>query len=276
MNAPSSSHSGPGPGRADVLKKILAKKREEIVERCERLPLRELSERAGAAPAPRGFQAALETKIAAGQAAVIAEIKKASPSKGVIREPFDPAQIATSYANAGAATLSVLTDETFFQGADDYLITARQASGLPVLRKDFVLDPYQVYEARALGADCILLIVAALGDASLNDLAGLPLHLGMDVLVEVHNLDELTRVLPMEGTMLGINNRNLRTFETTLQTTLDLLGTVPAGRLVVTESGIATREDVALMRRNDVNAFLVGEAFMRAPDPGQRLSELFA
>lgn len=258
-----------------MLKRILAVKREEVVARCEQVSLRELSARAAAAPAPRGFGAALTARVKAGNAAVIAEVKKASPSKGVLREDFDPQAIAKSYALGGAAALSVLTDERFFQGRDAYLEEARAASGLAVLRKDFVIDAYQVYEARALGADCILLIVAALGDASLNDLAGLALHLGMDVLVEVHDADELARALPMQGTLLGINNRNLRTFETRLDTTLNLLDAIPEGRFVVTESGILERTDVELMRAHGVHAFLVGEAFMRAPDPGARLNELF-
>ena len=262
-------------GPPDVLRKILARKREEVVERCERRPLREVGEAAERAPPPRPFQMGLLQKIDAGSPGVIAEIKKASPSKGVLREDFDPAAIAASYARGTAAALSVLTDVQFFQGNDEFLVEARQASGLPVLRKDFIIDPYQVYEARALGADCILLIVAALGDASLNDMAGLALHLGMDVLVEVHDEPELERVSHMEGTILGINNRDLRTFETRLETTLSLLGSVPSGRLVVTESGIATRADIAMMRDHGVHAFLVGEAFMRASDPGRRLSELF-
>ena len=214
-------------------------------------------------------------RVAAGGAAVIAEVKKASPSKGLLRDPFDPAAIARSYAAGGATCLSVLTDEHFFQGSDDALREARAACALPVLRKDFTIDPYQVYEARVLGADCILLIVAALGDAQLNELAGLARHLDLDVLVEVHDAGELDRVRHMEGTLLGINNRNLRTFETRLETTLSLLAAVPEGRLVVTESGIHTREDVARMRAGGVHAFLVGEAFMRAPEPGERLRELF-
>lgn len=260
----------------DILRRILARKREEIVERCEAVPMREVSRRAEAAPPPRAFLGALEAKIAAGEPAVIAEIKKASPSKGVLRDPFEPETIARSYAAGGAAALSVLTDVSFFQGQDAYLVDARDASGLPVLRKDFIVDPYQVYEARALGADCILLIVAALGDASLNELTGLAYHLGMDVLIEVHDVSELSRVRDIPGTILGINNRNLRTFDTTLQTTLDLLPRIPEDRLVVTESGILATQDVRLMRENGVNAFLVGEAFMRAEDPGSRLRELFS
>jgi len=265
--------SGPTP---DILRRILAHKREEIVERCEAVPMRQVAECAGRAPEPRGFQYALHEKIAAGRPAVIAEIKKASPSKGVLRDPFEPEAIARSYAEGGAAALSVLTDSAFFQGRDAYLVGARAASGLPVLRKDFIIDPYQVYEARALGADYILLIVAALGDASLNELTGLAYHLGMDVLIEVHDETELSRVLEIPDTILGINNRNLRTFETTLRTTLGLLPQIPPDRLVVTESGILAPEDVTLMQNNGVNAFLVGEAFMRAADPGARLQELFS
>ena len=206
---------------------------------------------------------------------MIAELKKASPSRGVLREDFDPDAIARDYTAGGAAALSVLTDEAFFQGADHHLVEARSASGLPVLRKDFVIDAYQVYEARALGADCILLIVAALGDAQLNELAGLAVHLGMDVLVEVHDAAELERAVPLEPLLLGINNRDLRTFETTLDTTLDLLDRIPARRTVITESGIHTRADIARLRAAGVHGFLVGEAFMRSERPGARLRELF-
>lgn len=261
--------------RQDILRVILQRKAEEITERAGRETLRELSERAGRAPSPRGFAAALQTKIAQGQSAVIAEIKKASPSKGIIRENFDPEAIAKSYAQAGAACLSVLTDRDFFQGADEYLQQARAACGLPVLRKDFVIDPYQVYEARALGADSILLIVGALGDAMLAELFGLARHLGMDALVEVHDGEELERALQIDADLIGINNRNLRTFETSLQTTLDLLDMVDNDALLVTESGIHGRDDVILMREHGVHAFLVGEAFMRADDPGSKLKELF-
>jgi len=261
---------------SDILKKILARKAEEIRERSGRTSLRELSARVTDAPPVRGFVTALETKIAAGQAGVIAEGKKASPSKGVMRADFHPAEIARSYATGGAACLSVLTDVDFFQGADAYLQEARAACSLPVLRKDFTIDPYQVYEARALGADCILLIVAALGDAALVELAALAEELGMDVLVEVHDGVELERALSTPARLIGINNRNLRTFATTLDTTLELRSRVPADRLLVTESGIVTREDVAKMRAADVNAFLVGETFMRAEDPGAELKRLFA
>ena len=259
----------------DILRRIIRHKAREVSERAERTPLRVLGERAEAQAAPRGFAAALESRIEAGEPAVVAELKKASPSRGVLREDFDPDAIARDYAAGGAAALSVLTDETFFQGADRHLVEARAASGLPVLRKDFVIDAWQVYEARALGADCILLIVAALGDAQLNELAGLAAHLGMDVLVEVHDAAELERAAHLEPLLLGINNRDLRTFETTLDTTLNLLGRIPAGRTVITESGIHTRADVARMRAAGVHGFLVGEAFMRARHPGARLRELF-
>ena len=210
-----------------------------------------------------------------GDAAVIAEIKKASPSKGVIREDFNPAEIAKSFQTGGAACLSVLTDRDFFQGSADYLKAAREACDLPVIRKDFIVDEYQVYEARAMGADCILLIVAALGDAQMAELNGLAHHLEMDVLIEAHDETELSRALALSPSLVGINNRDLRTFDVSLNTTLDLLSKVPEDCLVVTESGILGTEDVALMRRNNVNAFLVGEAFMRAGDPGQKMRELF-
>ena len=259
----------------DVLRRIIRHKAREVSDRAEHTPLRVLGERAGAQAPPRGFAAALQSRIAAGEPAVIAELKKASPSKGVLREDFDPGAIARDYASAGAAALSVLTDETFFQGADRHLVDASAFSGIPVLRKDFVIDAYQVYEARALGADCILLIVAALGDAQLNELAGLAVHLGMDVLVEVHDAGELERAAHLEPLLLGINNRDLRTFETTLETTLALLDRIPDARTVITESGIHTRADVARMRAAGVHGFLVGEAFMRAPEPGMRLRELF-
>ena len=261
--------------RPDVLLRILRHKAREVAARAERTPLRVLGERAEAQAAPRGFAAALESRIVAGGPAVIAELKKASPSRGVLREDFDPGAIARDYAAGGAAALSVLTDEAFFQGADRHLVEARSAAGLPVLRKDFVIDPYQVYEARALGADCILLIVAALGDAQLNELAGLAVHLGMDVLVEVHDAADLERAAHLEPLPLGINNRDLRTFETSLDTTLALIERIPAGRPVITESGIRTRADVARLRAAGVHGFLVGEAFMRAGSPGGKLRELF-
>ncbi len=260
----------------DILQRILRHKTEEVVERSQGLPLRELGARCELAPPPRGFQQALERRIAAGGAGVIAEIKRASPSRGVLREDFDPATIASSYERGGAACLSVLTDRDFFQGDDAHLQAARSACALPLLRKDFVIDAYQVYEARALGADCILLIVAALGDAQLAEYAGLARHLDLDVLIEVHDAGELDRALALDAPLIGINNRNLRTFETRLETTLDLLEAIPGDRLIVTESGIHDRDDVRRMRAAGVHAFLVGEAFMRAADPGAELERLFS
>lgn len=261
---------------SDILQTILARKADEVRERAAQVSLQELLARCVDLPDTRGFTAAIEAKIAAGEAAVIAEIKKASPSKGVIREDFNPGEIAASYERGGAACLSVLTDIDFFQGADAYLQAARAACALPVLRKDFVIDPYQVAEARVLGADCILLIAAALEDAALLELSLLAAELDLDVLLEVHDGDELTRALALPVSLIGINNRNLRTFETSLATTLDLCTRVPADRIVVTESGIFTPQDVAVMRAADVHAFLVGEAFMRAPDPGDELQRVFA
>ncbi len=261
---------------SDILQTILTRKADEIRERSAQVSLRELSARCEGLPPTRGFAAALQAKLDAGLPAVIAEVKKASPSKGVIRPDFHPAQIAASYQRGGAACLSVLTDLDFFQGADAYLVEARAACTLPVLCKDFTIDAYQVYEARALGADCILLIVAALSDATLAELSHLALELGMDVLVEVHDIDELERALQVGAPLVGVNNRSLRTFEVSLQTTLELRTAVPLDRLLITESGIATPADVALMRASGVNAFLVGEAFMRAPDPGSELARLFA
>ena len=260
---------------ADILQKILATKREEISAASAAVPLAQMQVRAAAAGAPRDFEAALRAKVGAGEPAVIAEIKKASPSKGVLRADFDPPAIARSYAAAGAACLSVLTDRQYFQGAPEYLQAARAACALPALRKDFIVDPYQVYEARALGADCILLIVAALEPALMRELEAHACGLGMAVLVEVHDAGELAAALTLKTRLLGINNRNLRTFETRLDTTLDLLASIPAGRLVVTESGILAPADVALMRGRGVQAFLVGEAFMRAEDPGMALAKLF-
>jgi indole-3-glycerol phosphate synthase len=260
----------------DILKKIVQRKHEEIAERSRTRPLEELKASLRDIGPTRGFVASIAARIAAGQPAVIAEIKKASPSKGVIREDFQPAQIARSYAQGGAACLSVLTDIDYFQGSDDYLKQARAACQLPVIRKDFIIDPYQVYEARAIGADCILLIVACLDDTQLKQLNDLAHALGMDVLIEVHDELELNRALQTENRLIGINNRNLRTFDVGLDTTLDLLGKIPEDRIVVTESGIHTPEDVALMRRHHVNAFLVGEAFMRADQPGEKLAELFS
>ncbi len=259
----------------DILRKILARKRAEVEERSRRLPLAELRQRLVSASPPRGFARAIQNRLAAKQPAVIAEIKKASPSKGVLRADFHPAEIARSYERHGATCLSVLTDKDFFQGADEYLQQARAACALPVLRKDFTIDAYQVYEARLLGADAILLIVAALGDAQMRELAALATELNMDVLVEVHDAAELDRALVLGTPLIGINNRDLRTFHTTLQTTIDLLGRIPRDRTVVTESGILAPKDVALMRTHGVNAFLVGEAFMRTPDPGATLAQLF-
>ena len=261
--------------RPDILNKILARKQQEIESRQQQLTPAQLQQRAMQAPAPRGFVAALKARVEQGQAAVIAEIKKASPSKGVIRENFDPVEIAASYQAGGASCLSVLTDRDFFQGHEDYLVAARAACELPVIRKDFIIDPYQVVESRAIGADCILLIVAALEDEALAELHASARSQGMDVLVEVHDRDELERALRLDLELVGINNRDLRTFDTSLDTTIGLLDAIPEQCLVVTESGIHTREDVALMRDNNVNAFLVGEAFMRKPDPGQALQELF-
>jgi indole-3-glycerol phosphate synthase len=260
----------------DILRKILKRKAEEIAERSAALPIKQLSRQIEAASAPRDFSAAIKTRIASGKPAVIAEIKKASPSKGVLREDFHPAAIAHSYEKGGATCLSVLTDSDFFQGRDEYLGEARGACTLPVLRKDFVIDPYQVYEARSIGADCILLIVAALDDAQLRELSGLAAKLDMDVLVEVHDAAELERALELNTPLLGINNRNLHSFDTRLETTLELLGSVPQDRIVVTESGILQRKDVAMMREHGVQAFLVGEAFMKAADPGMELASLFA
>ncbi len=259
----------------DVLQRILAHKAEELVERQARAPLAEVKARAGAAPAPRGFAAAIARRIAEGGPAVIGEIKKASPSRGVIRADYAPAVLARGYAAAGATCLSILTDVPYFQGADAHLRDARAVCALPVLRKDFMIDPYQIYESRVLGADCVLLIVAALADARLRELAGLAQSLGMDVLPEVHDREELERALMLRTPLVGINNRNLRTFDTDIQTTLDLLVDVFPDRTVVTESGIRTPEDVARLRRHGVNAFLVGEALMAAPDPGVKLRELF-
>ena len=261
---------------SDILDKIVAVKREEIAAASRQRDLASLRREAEARTDVRDFVAALRRKVAAGQAAVIAEVKKASPSKGVLRENFVPADIAASYERHGAACLSVLTDVQFFQGSAAYLQQARAACALPVLRKDFMVDPYQVYEARAMGADCILLIAACLDDAQMADLEAQALSLGMAVLVEVHDGAELDRALRLKTPLIGINNRNLRTFEVTLDTTLALLPRVPRDRLLVTESGILGAADVARMRRADVHAFLVGEAFMRAADPGAALAQLFA
>ena len=262
-----------------VLKRIVARKLEEIAERQQHTTIDDLklkikANRSGPM-APRGFAKAMQTKLDQGLPAVIAEAKKASPSKGVICEDFNPAQIAASYQAGGAACMSVLTDADFFQGHEDYLRQARAACNLPVIRKDFIVDPYQVYEARAIGADCILLIVACLEDQQMQDLAQLAEGLGMDVLVESHDAEELVRALKLSTPLVGINNRNLHTFDLTLQTTFDLLALVPEDRIVITESGIHTPADVVLMQNQNVNAFLVGESFMRASDPGAKLAELF-
>ncbi|MBK9243663.1 MAG: indole-3-glycerol phosphate synthase TrpC [Burkholderiales bacterium] len=260
---------------SDILRKILAVKHEEVESAKAVEPLSMLRERAAERRDLRDFEGALRARVGAGRAAVIAEVKKASPSKGVLRESFDPAAIGASYARGGAACLSVLTDVQFFQGAPDYLDDARRASGLPALRKDFIVDEYQVAQARAWGADCILLIVAALAPTQLLELEAAARELGMAVLVEVHDAKELEDALAMRTRLVGINNRNLRTFDVSLRTTLDLLPRIDGSRLVVTESGILSPADVATMRAAGVNAFLVGEAFMRAPDPGAELARLF-
>jgi indole-3-glycerol phosphate synthase len=260
---------------SDILHEILAVKREEVEAAKAVEPLTSLRARAAERRDLRDFEGALRARVGAGRAAVIAEVKKASPSKGVLRESFDPAAIGASYARGGAACLSVLTDVQFFQGAPDYLDDARRASGLPALRKDFIIDEYQVAQARAWGADCILLIVAALAPSQLLELEAAAREFGMAVLVEVHDAKELEAALAMKTRLIGINNRNLRTFEVSLRTTLDLLPRIDSGRLVVTESGILAPADVAAMRAAGVHAFLVGEAFMRAPDPGAELARLF-
>jgi len=264
---------------SDILNKILAVKADEVAAARKHRSLQSLRDevegdkelRAGL----RGFEASLRKKIEAGHAGVIAEVKKASPSKGVLRADFRPADIAESYAKAGAACLSVLTDVHFFQGANEYLQQARAACDIPVLRKDFMVDMYQIYEARAMGADCILLIVAALDHGLMAEMEACAHELGMDVLIESHDGDELTAALNLKSRLIGINNRNLRTFDVTLDTTLDLLSRIPQERMVITESGIMSPADVQRMRENDVHAFLVGEAFMRAPDPGAELRKLF-
>lgn len=266
---------------SDVLQRILKRKREEVRERSAKQPLSALLAQLEDAPAPRGFADALKARIAAGHAAVIAEVKKASPSKGVIRADFKPAEIARSYQAGGAACLSVLTDVDFFQGSDAYLQQARAACQLPVLRKDFVIDPWQVAEARVLGADCILLIVAALNDEDMQALAQQALRLGMDVLIEAHDEAELMRALAVPAQdgrepLIGINNRDLRSFNVSLETTLGLLHRIPPQRLLVTESGIHNHEDVQRMRSANVQAFLVGESLMRADDPGQALAAIFS
>jgi indole-3-glycerol phosphate synthase len=258
-----------------VLKKIIDRKYEEIAERSKSVSIDGLKTQIAEQDKCRGFVDAMAEKLVKGESAIIAEVKKASPSKGVIREDFHPAEIAKSYEQGGAACMSVLTDVDFFQGSTEYLIEARKACSLPVIRKDFIVDPYQVYEARAMGADCILLIVAALDDAQMKTLNDLAIDLGMDVLIEVHNLQELERSLPLGNTLVGINNRDLHNFDTTLDSTFNLLEFIPEDRIVVTESGIHTAEDIASMREKGVDAFLVGEAFMRADEPGEKLRELF-
>ncbi|HEX9183175.1 MAG TPA: indole-3-glycerol phosphate synthase TrpC [Burkholderiales bacterium] len=260
---------------SDILRRILATKRAELEAARSSVPLAEMERRARAQAAPRDFVAALRAKLAAGRPAVIAEIKRASPSKGLLREPFEPAAIARSYAAAGAACLSVLTDREYFRGAPEHLAEARAACALPVLRKDFVVEPYQVYEARAMGADCILLIAAALASGDMRGLERIARELGMAVLVEVHDAAELDAALTLATPLVGINNRDLRTFETRLETTLDLLPRMPAERLVIAESGILAPADVGRMRAAGVGVYLVGEAFMRAADPGKALISLF-
>ncbi len=261
---------------SDILDKIVAVKREEVAAAMVRKPLDVMRADAESRVLTRDFEGAMRAKLAAGQAAVIAEIKKASPSKGVLRADFIPADIAQSYAEHGAACLSVLTDKQFFQGSVDFLKQARASCDLPVLRKDFMVDPYQIYEARAMGADAILLIAACLDDAQMADMEAVARRLDMAVLVEVHDRAELDRALKLKTRLVGVNNRNLKTFEVSLQTTLDLLPHVPADRLLVTESGILSADDVKRMREAHVNAFLVGEAFMRADEPGEALAKLFA
>lgn len=260
---------------SDILERILDRKREEVAERAARESIADLAARIADQAPTRGFTAAVRRKIAAGQAAVIAEVKKASPSKGVIRADFRPSEIAAQYERGGAACLSVLTDIDFFQGADVYLQQARAACSLPVLRKDFTIDAWQIHEACALGADCILLIVAALPDSRLIEFSELAMDLGLDVLVEAHDAEELERALATKATLIGVNNRNLRTFETRLETSIELVRSCPADRVFVTESGVHTGVDVQRLRGAGINAFLVGEAFMRAPDPGVALKGLF-
>lgn len=272
----SESHVFDAPGAPDILKKIITEKVQEVRNRSNETPAARLMEIAvNEAPPIRPFVGAMEAKLAKNESAVIAEVKKASPSKGVIREHFVPSEIAASYEKGGAACLSVLTDSPFFQGSTEYLKQARAACELPVIRKDFIIDPYQIYEARAMGADCILLIVSALSKELLFSLYDVALSLNLDVLIEVHDAEELATALPLGAKLVGINNRNLRTFQTSLNTTIDLLEMIPEDRIVVTESGIHTPEDVAFMREHQVNSFLVGEAFMRADEPGTQLRSLF-
>jgi indole-3-glycerol phosphate synthase len=260
----------------DILKKILVRKAEEISERKSTIPAQEVKHRADDCPPARGFNMAIERSISEGRTAVIAEIKKASPSRGIICENFDPESIARSYEKAGATCLSVLTDVDFFQGSDEYMQSARDACAIPVLRKDFMIDPYQIYESRVLGADCILIIVSALSDMQMQELVGTAQEIGLDILVEVHDREELERGLMLRTPLIGINNRNLHTFETDIETTIGLLPDVFHDRIVVTESGIHTIEDIKTMRKHGVDGFLVGEAFMSAEDPGEKLQELFS
>ena len=259
----------------DILKRIVARKREEIAESINQVSIDRMVELTKFADNTRGFYNALATKTDNHQSAVIAEIKKASPSKGILCENFDPVEIAKSYENGGASCLSILTDRDFFQGDPQNLIKARAAVSIPVIRKDFIINPYQIYESRAMGADCILLIVSCLKDVELKTLSDLAISLTMDVLVEVHDLSELKRALKLELPMIGINNRNLRSFDVDLQTTIDLLEEIGDDKLVITESGIKSRNDVALMHKHNVYCFLVGEAFMRQSDPGKQLKEFF-
>ena len=260
---------------ADVLSHIIQTKREEVAKASAIYSLRDLEQQIPRSPEPRGFERAIVSRVNQGETAVIAEIKKASPSKGVIREDFDPVEIALSYESNGATCLSVLTDRDYFQGSPDFLVAARSATKLPTLRKDFMIDPYQIYEARCMGADCILLIVAALGQKQMLELADAARSLSMDILVESHSREELLRALEVKTALIGINNRNLKTFETSLDTTLSLLSEIPDDRVVITESGIHTDGDITKVKSANVRAFLVGEAFMRQSDPGLALNRLF-
>ena len=259
----------------DILKKIVARKHEEISESIKRVPLERMIELSANADSPRGFYNALKIKVDNRESGVIAEIKKASPSKGILREDFEPVEIAQSYESGGASCLSILTDRDFFQGDPLYLIKARAAVSIPVIRKDFIIHPYQVYESRAIGADCILLIASCLDDNELKNLSDIATSLGMDSLIEVHDYEEMKRALKLDLPLLGINNRNLRNFEVTLQTTIDLLSQISDDKLVITESGIKNKQDVELMHRHNVFGFLIGEAFMRDSNPGQKLKEFF-
>ena len=260
---------------SNILDKILATKRDEIRLTSSYRPIEDLQREVGGAPMVRNFEQAIRNKIANGESAVIAEIKKASPSKGVIREQFDPITIAQTYEQNGAACLSVLTDRDYFMGASEYLVAARSATQLPVLRKDFIVDPYQIFEARCMGADCILLIVAALEQSQMLELERVATQLGMSVLVEAHSQEEFERAIQLETSLIGVNNRDLRTFETSLETTFGLISALPEDRILITESGIHDRADVTFMRERGVFAFLVGEAFMRQPDPGEALKSFF-